>query len=332
LNNLVTFSGTSLFSPLPTALGVVSSGTSVAAQETTLGVGNVKWFINYGTETPTSIDGLDDLAPGKYVLTMVLTYDNNGTDAITSDDKFLTETYNVEILSPAAAMTRVLAEAKPGIIINNGEVTVSGITLPSVSTVSGVTYVWSETSSFASITSNVLSVTRMYTQNKVVLTVTVSGLSGTPNTRTFEFRIMPLTKAEVEARVLADIKDAFDLAPRYFDLGGSGLGVDSSILELSGLLNLDRIGADKTDASISFSLSSSDKAAYINAGSGVTDSGANVVYLTSGTNILSIGSGVQGLDNESFTLTVTGIVSVNMGSTTAVTTIKFDIVLFKYSS
>jgi hypothetical protein len=143
---------------------------------------------------------------------------------------------------------------------------------------------------------------------------------------------MPFTKAEVEARVLAEIKDVFDLAPRYFDLGGAGLGVDSGILELSGLLNLDMIDADQTDASISFSLSSSDKAAYINAGSGVTDSGANVVYLTSGTNVLSIGSGVQGLDNETFTVTVTGIVSVNMGSTTAVTTIKFDIVLFKYSS
>jgi hypothetical protein len=313
---------------LPTALGVVSSGTSVAAQETTLGVGNVKWFINYGTETPTEIGGLDDLAPGKYVVTMVLTYDNNGTPATTSDDKFLTETYNVEILSPAVALTRVLAEAKPGIIINNGEVTVdTGITLPSVSTVSGVTYTWTENSDFASITSNVLSVTRMYTQNKVVLTVTVGGLPGGTGTltRTFEFRIMPFTKAEVEARVQDDIKEAFDLAPRFFDLQGiDPTGAASGIVDLSGLLNLSLISKDASAASIAFTLKS-DVASIINQGSGVTDSGVNAIYVESGINQLRVGA----LNfTGDITVTVIGTVSVNMGAVVATTSVSFDLLLF----
>jgi hypothetical protein len=257
---------------------------------------------------------------------MVLTYDNNGTPATTSDDKFLTETYNVEILSPAAALTRVLAEAKPGIIINNGEVTVdTGITLPSVSTVSGVTYTWTENSDFASITSNVLSVTRMYTQNKVVLTVTVNGLSGTPNTRTFEFRIMPFTKAEVEARVQEDIKGAFDLAPRFFDLQGiDPTGAASGIVDLSGLLNLSLVSKDASAASIAFTLKS-DVASIINQGSGVRDSGVNAIYVESGTNQLRVGA----LDFAGdITVTVTGTVSVNMGAVVATTSVSFDLVLF----
>jgi hypothetical protein len=257
---------------------------------------------------------------------MVLTYDNNGTPATTSDDKFLTETYNVEILSPAAALTRVLAEAKPGIIINNGEVTVdTGITLPSVSTVSGVTYTWSASGGNAAVASNVLTVTRMYTQNKVVLTVTVSGLANTGNTRTFEFRTMPFSKAEVEARVQEDIKGAFDLAPRFFNLQGIvPTGAGSGIVDLSGLLNLSLLEKDASSATIAFTLTS-DVASIINQGSGVRDSGVNAIYVESGTNVLRVGA----LNfTGDVTVTVTGTVSVNMGSVVATSSVSFDLVLF----
>jgi hypothetical protein len=269
---------------------------------------------------------LDDLAPGKHVVTMVLTYDNNGTPAITSDDKFLTETYNVEILSPAAALTRVLAEAKPGIIINNGEVTVdTGITLPSVSTVSGVTYTWTASGGNAAVASNVLTVTRMYTQNKVVLQVEVIGLASTGNTRTFEFRTMPFSKAEVEARVQEDIKGAFDLAPRFFNLEDIvPTGDGSGIVDLSGLLNLSLLEKDDSSATIAFTLTS-DVASIINQGSGVRDSGVNAIYVESGTNVLRVGA----LNfTGDVTVTVTGTVSVNMGSVVATSSVSFDLVLF----
>jgi hypothetical protein len=223
-------------------------------------------------------------------------------------------------------LTRVLAEAKPGIIINNGEVTVdTGITLPSVSTVSGVTYTWSASGGNAAVASNVLTVTRMYTQNKVVLTVTVSGLANTGNTRTFEFRTMPFSKAEVEARVQEDIKGAFDLAPRFFNLQGiDSTGAASGIVDLSGLLNLSLLEKDASASTIAFTLTS-DVASIINQGSGVRDSGVNAIYVESGTNVLRVGA----LNfTGDVTVTVTGTVSVNMGSVVATSSVSFDLVLF----
>jgi hypothetical protein len=67
--------------------------------------------------------------------------------------------------------------------------------------IAGVTYKWAlgEGSGFVVYNSITvaLSLTRMYRQQKVALTVSVIGAGSVGNTRSLEFRIMPFSNAEI---------------------------------------------------------------------------------------------------------------------------------------
>ena len=323
---------------LPTSLGILNSGTTVNALTNYLSgvdIANAQWFIRYGTTTSNEITDLSELVAGTQTVTLKLTFDNLGTSSV-EDDRFILRDYTVTVLTPAQALTAALVEAVPGIILNNGEATQStGLKLPlkqTTSPIAGVSYVWTfgEGSAFVEYNSGTgaIDLVRMYSQQKVSATVTVSGASTSGNTRSFDFRIMPLTKSEVESRVATAISGKFSSGViQYFDLGNSDLGVGSGIVTMSDFLNsgVSILGPDAAAATISYTLASS-RANTVNLGSGVTDSGANVVYIDGET--LAFGSGAQAFTGA-MTVTVTGTVSVNMGSETATSSIKFDIVLFK---
>jgi hypothetical protein len=265
-----------------------------------------------------------------------LTYDNAGT-AVTTDDKFITRDYTVTVLTQAQALTAALTEAVPGIILNNGEATRStGLVLPlkqSTNPITGVTYSWAfgEGAEFVSYnsTTGALGLTRMYSQQKVALTVTVNGAGSVGNTRSFEFRIMPFSNAEIKERIEADVVNAFEVAPRFFDLNGEGVTAGSGIIDLATLLNSGLLSEDAAKSTITFSLKSA--APVVNLGSGVTDSGKNAIYINSGSAELNVGSLAI---NGDVVVEVIGTISLDRdsdGKADVVVTKSFELVIFDRS-
>jgi hypothetical protein len=329
---------TSIVPALPTSLGILNSGTSVLAANYQSGVtNNVEWFINYGATNQSGIAALSELSAGTQVVTLKLTYDNAGTSVVT-DDKFITRDYTVTVLTAAQALTAALTEAVPGIILNNGEATRStGLVLPlkqSTNPIAGVTYSWTfgEGSGFTSFnsTTGALGLTRMYTQQKVALTVTVNGAGSVGNTRNFEFRIMPFSNDEIKERIEADVVNAFEVAPRFFDLNATGVTAGSGIIDLATLLNSGLLSEDAARSTITFSLKSA--APVVNLGSGVTDSGKNAIYINSGTAQLNVGSLAI---NGDVVVEVIGTISLdreNDGKADVVVTKSFELVIFDRSA
>jgi hypothetical protein len=233
LNNITIVSGSTIID-LPEYVGLINSGASLSTQQTinatdaNAGDGNATYYLNYGTDLETPITALSQVPVGTNVITMKLVYDNNGT-ALATDDKFLTTTYTVIVVTPAAALEAAVDAALPGLILNNGAYSETSVALPKVpaaSIASGLTYTWSviEGDNVASITSSTLTLTRLYTQEKVVLEVVV-GFEGTKvarpagqNSKQFEFRVLPFAIEDIQERLSDAVENAFQLAPKFYDM------------------------------------------------------------------------------------------------------------------
>jgi hypothetical protein len=329
LNNLITYSGASNI-PLITNLGLINSGASVAAKNTIVSVdGNVQFFTLYGTDAPVAITNLNQLAPGNHVLTMVVKYDNAGTEAIT-DDLVTIQEYNITVLTQAKALADALAAARPSIILNNGEVTVDKVTLPvraAATIASGISYNWSIVSGDNVATLNevtgLLEFTRLYTQQKVVLEVSVSlaNVSSQPagqNSRQFEFRVMPFAPADIQERIEAELTAValFERAPRFFDvskdLGSNTLayGVGSLVADLDDLISTTDLTTDGSNAVIKFSIASN----VAGLQSSNIYSALNLVYIDPTSNELRLGRNAFSIQGE-VDVTVTATVEVRFVST-----------------
>jgi 5-carboxymethyl-2-hydroxymuconate isomerase len=233
------------------------------------------------------------LAAGTYVITLKLTYDTVGT-AVRTDDRFLLQEYTVTVLTVAAALAEAIgADLKPGIIISNGEVSVDKVTLPLVQTTSpiaGVTYSWavSEGAKNASITAGVLSITRLYSQDKVVVRGTANhGLFTAGNFKNFEFRVLPASKADIAERIELLTVGVFERAPRIYDIPEDGVVVGTSLTNLNDFLSVGDLGVDSGAVKIVWNVKDSNKPSLQK--SAFNSAVDNLVFVNPATNQLQLG-------------------------------------------
>jgi hypothetical protein len=298
LNNMVTISGLGYGKVLPQDLGLVIDGTAPGV--TIPGVNNVTYWLNFGTTTATQIPSdelnLSKLAPGKHTITARIVYASGLSTTFTP--QFITQSFDVEVLTPTAARDLGLAHATPGIIIPNGEVSADFVTLPlKHPTVSGLTYSWEVVEGsgnarlvapLAGATTQRMNITRLYSQDRVRLQLTVVGQGITTGAvRVFEFRVLPATALIIEDRIEADLADIFQRAPRYFDMTKSqqALALGTKVVTLTDLVNTSLLSTDSGVATLVFAISSNN--AGLQAGA-VGDVANNLVYVDSGTKELRL--------------------------------------------
>jgi hypothetical protein len=314
LNNLRMVAGdTGGYLPiLRTSLGILNSGT--AQTDFQLGSGNVSYSIRYGTTLESGITSLSELPAGVHTVTMKLTYDNLGT-ADVEDDRFLLQNYTVTVLTPAATLAAALAELRPGNIVNNGEVTAEEFELPLKQTtnpIAGVSYSWAvepALSPNASIEDGVLTITRLYTQDKVTLRATVNMPEYTDalgaRTRTFEFRVLPESKVEIASRLDKLITDVFERAPRIYDVSGGKL--NDLVANLNDFLSEEDLGIDKENATIVWSVSDSSVQSLQNSASNLATN--NLVFVDPSSNQLKLGQNALKFNGD-VNVTVTATIEI----------------------
>jgi uncharacterized protein YijF (DUF1287 family) len=329
LNNMVTISGVGYGKPLPSSLGLINSGLAPATQ-TEVASSNVTYWLNYGLVNATQITTLDltGLAPGKQTITARIIYASG--IAADSTPAFITETFAVEVLTPAQALERGQANALPGNIIPNGEVNASSVTLPLVHpTVSGLTYVWEVLSGgdnaklvapAAGATSQSLAITRLYSQDRVRLQLTIVGngiLTG--NISVFEFRVLPAPKADIVTRIAADIKDSFARVPKFWDITrGDNLLLGQQVDTLNSYLSLSDLTIDNSIANsvttIVYTISDSNSPKLQNSAAHLATN--NLVYVDPNSNVLRLGQNASRFMGD-VSVTVTATVQVRFQGTLA---------------
>jgi len=204
------------------------------------------WWTNYDTVTASSGLGLDlgGLVAGTHVITYSLEYETG---------LLVTRDYTVVVVSEADAVADALAGLSAGIILDNGEFTAQTVNLPKVTSIEGITFNWAvdvDSSGVADMNdaSGILTLDRMYTSQKVILTATVKADTVAKETQQFEFRIVAETNAGVEARMVKEVKANLDTAINYLDIALSGLVPNTSGLIMSTDFALD------TTAVVSYAL------------------------------------------------------------------------------
>jgi hypothetical protein len=219
-----------------------------------------------------------------------------------------------------------LAAARPSIILNNGEVTVDKVTLPvraAATIASGISYNWSIVSGDNVATLNevtgLIEFTRLYTQQKVVLEVSVSLANVSPqpagqNSRQFEFRVMPFEVVDIQERIEDELTAValFERAPRFLDMDDlSSPKIGTTILDLDDLLNSGLLETDGASSVITYSLKSNPASLQ---SSNIRNVASNLVYIESGTNELKLARNAFNV-NGAVEITVTANVEVRFVST-----------------
>ncbi len=254
------------------------------------------WWTEYDTTNESSglALNLNTLAPGTHVLTYSLEYETG---------LLVTRDYTVVVVSEEDAIADALAGLSAGIILNNGEFTAETVDLPKTTDIKGITFNWAvdvDSSGVADMNdaSGILTLDRMYTSQKVILTATVKADTVAKETQQFEFRIVAESNAGVEVRMIKDIKDNLDNAIKYLDISLSGLVPNTSGLIMASQFDLDKTAV--VSYTVEFTHAANSGLIVINSGNGeLTIAGDDgTIYM-----------GVKGDVEEMITVIVT--ISVN---------------------
>jgi hypothetical protein len=230
---------------------------------------NFAWYLNYGQSTQRTIRNLSELTPGTYTLTAALIFDRTALNP-----QIVTRRVNVTILSEVDAVALVQAAIVPGTLLPQGQITstdkvslsrynsiVLGLSvnweLVNPATGNPVATLTTSTSPALTIAtlanaagsfSQQLSVTRNYSNEKLILRATVqrgyyNPITSTSTTHTrlqtspnllgnpvenFEFTVLATTPSVVQTRIATALKDWFKLLPSSIQLP---LNADALIIE-----------------------------------------------------------------------------------------------------
>jgi hypothetical protein len=305
---------------LPTTLGIYNSGTSLSNYLS--GVTNVSWSIRYGATNQSGVTELSELPAGVHTLTMKLVYDNLGTP-VTTDDKFLLQNYTVTVLSVADALVSAMgSDLRPGIIVNNGEVSSQTIKLdllPSeANRIAGLRYVWTVQSGSENAKLNAagdtLTITRLYSQDKVELrgtaTHTLLPLSAGTNFKTFEFRVLPESATEIQSRIDKLTANVFERAPKLYDITSS-TRLGDLLADLDSFLSPADLGVDENNAKIVWSIADANTPKLQNSSANLAT--GNLVYINPVNNELRLGQNALRFNGD-VSVTITATVEVRYNS------------------
>jgi hypothetical protein len=282
--------------------------------------GSGVWWTDYDTVDAASglTLNLNTLAPGTHVLTYELMYETG---------LYVTRDYTVTVVSEADAIADALAVVKPGIILNNGEFTDLSVNLPLTTDIDGMTFTWAVDAASSGVAhvnnaSGILTLDRMYTSQKVILTASIlaEDAGGTPqlkDTESFEFRIVPETVAGIEARIAEVIKNA-TYATKFLD--GT---VDGADADFATTLNASLFSSELDTPTIVWSYE------VVTANSTLTTSGLTI---NSGTGELTVTSGFVPATPTTIKVIATLTVDSNpdiAAKDDVIVTKEFELVIFK---
>ncbi|QVK20055.1 hypothetical protein KHQ82_06910 [Mycoplasmatota bacterium] len=189
-------------------------GTEFIILEAGLPTSNNGFFVTLDGED-TKIDNINDLPDGNHVITMKGQYE---------EDTFVTETFNVTILTIEEALEEVKGTVKAANILDNGEVTLEEFTLSTESSVIGINVSWEldeDSEDVATIDENILTIKRTYRYEKIGLEATIETdpikvLPYDSSTVIYDFRAVPVDVKLANSRINDVLKDV-NLGVRYFD-------------------------------------------------------------------------------------------------------------------